>query len=81
MDMVFHPDFAKNKKVIISYVNKEPLEDRVSSFTLTEKGIDLKSEIIHLKVKQPHGQIYNTISNGKANMKGYAAQIPEADRR
>jgi len=31
-------------------------------------------------VKQPHGQLYNTISHGKANMKGYAAQISEADR-
>ena len=31
-------------------------------------------------VKQPHGQIFNTISNGRTTMPGYSAQIPESDR-
>jgi len=31
-------------------------------------------------VRQPHGQLFHTISNGIRNMKGYGAQIPEADR-
>jgi mono/diheme cytochrome c family protein len=31
-------------------------------------------------VKQPHGQIFNTISNGIRTMPAYAAQITEADR-
>ncbi|MEM9490919.1 MAG: quinol:electron acceptor oxidoreductase subunit ActD, partial [Myxococcota bacterium] len=37
---------------------------------------------LHLEtvIKQPHGQIYNTISNGIRSMSGYASQIPAADR-
>ena len=31
-------------------------------------------------VKQPHGQIFNTISNGIRTMPAYKAQIPEEDR-
>ncbi|ACY14952.1 quinol:electron acceptor oxidoreductase subunit ActD [Haliangium ochraceum] len=31
-------------------------------------------------VRQPHGQLFNTITNGIRNMPGYAAQIPPADR-
>ena len=31
-------------------------------------------------VRQPHGQIFNTISNGIRTMPSYGAQIPEADR-
>ncbi|HET6613890.1 MAG TPA: quinol:electron acceptor oxidoreductase subunit ActD [Kofleriaceae bacterium] len=31
-------------------------------------------------IRQPHGQIFNTISNGIRNMPSYGAQIPEADR-
>ena len=31
-------------------------------------------------VRQPHGQIFNTISNGKGGMMGYGSQISEADR-
>lgn len=38
---------------------------------------DLTSDPIR---SQPHGQIFNTISNGKNNMAGYAAQIPPEDR-
>jgi mono/diheme cytochrome c family protein len=38
---------------------------------------DLTSDVV---IKQPHGQIYNTISNGIRNMPSYSAQIPEADR-
>lgn len=38
---------------------------------------DLHKESI---VRQPHGQLFNTISNGYDSMPGYAAQIPEADR-
>lgn len=29
---------------------------------------------------QPVGELFNTVTNGKNNMKGYAAQIPVADR-
>jgi glucose/arabinose dehydrogenase len=53
-DMIFHPDYTKNKKVIITYTNENPKEDRVSSFTITEKGIDPESEKIHLKLERPH---------------------------
>ncbi len=53
LDMVFHPDFAKNKKIILSYSNEEPKEDRISSFTLTDKGVDLQSEKIHFKLPRP----------------------------
>jgi mono/diheme cytochrome c family protein len=37
---------------------------------------------IHLEnvVRQPHGQLFNTIGNGIRNMPGYGAQIGEADR-
>ena len=38
---------------------------------------DLTSDAIR---EQPVGQIFNTVSNGKANMAGYAAQIPAEDR-
>lgn len=31
-------------------------------------------------VKMPHGQLFNTISNGIRTMPAYAAQIPESDR-
>jgi mono/diheme cytochrome c family protein len=31
-------------------------------------------------VKQPHGQLFNTISNGRTTMPGYSAQINEFDR-
>ncbi|HKE17278.1 MAG TPA: quinol:electron acceptor oxidoreductase subunit ActD [Kofleriaceae bacterium] len=31
-------------------------------------------------VRQPHGQIFNTISNGIRTMPGYKSQIPEMDR-
>jgi mono/diheme cytochrome c family protein len=31
-------------------------------------------------VTQPHGQLFNTISNGIRSMQPYASQIPEADR-
>ncbi|MBS1121328.1 MAG: hypothetical protein H6Q90_3556, partial [Deltaproteobacteria bacterium] len=31
-------------------------------------------------IKMPNGQLFNTISNGYATMKGYAAQLPHADR-
>lgn len=31
-------------------------------------------------IRQPHGQIFNTISNGIRTMPGYAAQVPEGDR-
>jgi mono/diheme cytochrome c family protein len=31
-------------------------------------------------VRLPHGQIFNTISNGIRTMPGYRAQLPEADR-
>lgn len=32
-------------------------------------------------VAQPHGELYNSISNGvRVGMKGYAAELPEADR-
>jgi hypothetical protein len=31
-------------------------------------------------VKRPNGHLFNTISNGLNTMKGYAAQIPVADR-
>lgn len=31
-------------------------------------------------VRQPHGQIFNTITHGIRTMPGYAAQIPERDR-
>ncbi len=54
VDMIFHQNYAKNKKIILSYANKDPKEDRVSSFTLTEKGIDTDSEKIHLKIERPH---------------------------
>jgi len=33
-----------------------------------------------VKVKQPNGQLFNTISNGYNTMMGYAHQIPHADR-
>ena len=37
---------------------------------------------LHLEyvIRQPHGQIFNTISNGIRSMPGYAAQIPQGDR-
>ena len=54
LDMVFHPKFAKNKRVIISYRNKLPGEDRIASFKLTEKGIDPVSERIHFRINQPY---------------------------
>lgn len=31
-------------------------------------------------IRQPHGQLFNTISNGIRTMPGYSAQIPEVDR-
>ncbi len=31
-------------------------------------------------VRQPHGQLFNTITHGIRTMPGYASQIPEADR-
>ena len=31
-------------------------------------------------VQQPHGQLFNTISNGIRSMQPYGDQIPEADR-
>ena len=31
-------------------------------------------------IQQPHGVLFNTISNGKSTMLGYASQIPEQDR-
>lgn len=52
LDLVFHPDFSKNSTVILSYTNQEPAEDRISSFRMTEKGIDIDSEKIHLSVPQ-----------------------------
>ena len=54
LDMVFHPEFAKNKRVIVSYTNDLPKENRISSFTLNDKGIDISSEKVHLKVDQPY---------------------------
>jgi mono/diheme cytochrome c family protein len=31
-------------------------------------------------ITHPNGQLFNTVSNGKDNMQGYAAQIPHPDR-
>lgn len=38
--------------------------------------VDPVGPVVHM----PHGQLFNTISNGYATMQGYAAQIPHADR-
>jgi mono/diheme cytochrome c family protein len=38
---------------------------------------DLNTELV---VRQPHGQLFNTITHGIRTMPGYASQITEADR-
>ncbi len=53
-DMIAHPDFASNKKVLITYTNEKPKEDRLSSFTIAANGVEIDSEIIHLKLDRPH---------------------------
>lgn len=57
------------------------VHQRVASRQLPQRGwvqpSSLHQEYI---VKLPHGQLFNTISNGIRSMPGYAAQIPEVDR-
>jgi mono/diheme cytochrome c family protein len=44
------------------------------------KGWNPPSNLTEAPASLPVGQIFHTISNGARTMRGYAAQIPEADR-
>jgi len=55
LGMAFHPDFAENGEVYLSYVRPDPLASVVSRFTSPDGGatLDPDSEEVLLTVRQP----------------------------
>jgi glucose/arabinose dehydrogenase len=55
LGIAFHPDFAVNGQVFLSYTGGAKLESRISRFTSDDGGLTLNpnSEVILLKVSQP----------------------------
>ena len=57
LGIAFHPDFAVNGQVFLSYTGGVNLESRVSRFTSDDGGLTLNanSEVVLLRVPQPFG--------------------------
>lgn len=57
LGMAFHPDFAKNGQVFLSYTRANPLTSVLSRFVSHDDGLTLDpaSEQVLLTVKQPYG--------------------------
>jgi len=56
LGMAFHPDFATNGEVFVSYVAPSPLTSHVSRFRSTDGGLTLDpdSEEVLLAIRQPY---------------------------